>query len=96
MKHIKLMADYDCHPLWDMTCGEYGDISPCELPISKKLQSRISEWGAKYNETLDRDNPINSGFTSKEQEQEFKKEGAIIADCLKIELGPDYIITSQI
>lgn len=19
MKHIKLMADYDCHPLWNMT-----------------------------------------------------------------------------
>lgn len=96
MKHIKLMADYDCHPLWDMTSGKYGDVSPDELPISKKLQSRISEWAAEYNETLDRENPENSGFASEELEHEFKKEGALIADLLQTELDSDYRVTSQI
>ncbi|WP_324832818.1 hypothetical protein [Pseudomonas saxonica] len=96
MKHIKLMADYDCHPLWNMTSEKYGDISPDELPISKKLQSRLLEWAAKYNDTLNRENPAHSGFASEEQEYEFKKEGALIADLLQTELGPDYIVTSQI
>lgn len=96
MKHIKLMADYDCHPLWDMTPGQHGDIPTDELPISEKLQSRITEWAAKYNETLDRKNPTNSGFASEEHEYEFKKQGTQIADSLQTELGPDYIVTSQI
>lgn len=96
MKHIKLMADYDCHPLWDMTSGQYGDIPPDELPTSEKLQSLIKEWAAEYNETLDRENPANSRFASEKQEHEFKKQGTRIADSLQRELGTDYIVTSQI
>jgi len=28
MKMIKLMPDYQCHPLWNVSPGEYGDIDP--------------------------------------------------------------------
>ena len=34
MNAIKLMADYGCWPLWDMTPGEYGNVDPADVPIS--------------------------------------------------------------
>ncbi len=40
----------------------YGDIAPCELPISEELQLRLSTWAAIYDETVDADYPPNSGF----------------------------------
>lgn len=88
MKSLKLMADYHCHPLWDMSFGGYGDIDPCELPISKKLQIRLAKWAATYDETLDAEYPPNSGFKSDELEREFKLEGERLAASLMSELGP--------
>lgn len=92
MKSIKLMADYQCHPLWNMSPGEYRDIAPSELPISKELQVRLSKWAAMYDGTLDADYPPNSGFKSEELEREFKLEGERLAEILRDELGPDYSI----
>jgi hypothetical protein len=44
MKNIKLMADYQCHPLWNMSPGEYGDINPDDLPISQELKDQLNAW----------------------------------------------------
>lgn len=96
MKNIKLMADYQCHPLWDMSPDEYGDIAPCELPISDELQLRLSKWAAVYDETLDADYPPNSGFKSEELEREFKREGERLAESLRRELGPDFSILLKV
>lgn len=96
MKNIKLMADYQCHPLWNMSPDEYGDIDPCELPISKELRLRLVKWAAIYDETLDADYPPNSGFKSEDLEREFKREGEQLAECLRSELGPDFSISLKI
>jgi hypothetical protein len=96
VKSIKLMADYQCHPLWNMSPGEYGDIAPCELPISKELQFRLSKWASIYDETLDVDYPPNSGFKSEELEREFKMEGERLAESLRSELGPDFSILLKV
>lgn len=39
IKKIKLMADYDCYPVWDM--DEIGEIDPSELPLSKETIKRL-------------------------------------------------------
>jgi hypothetical protein len=96
VKNIKLMADYQCHPLWNMSPDEYGDIDPCELPISEELRRRLSKWAAMYDETLDSDYPPNSGFKSAELEREFKMEGARLAESLRNELGPDFTISLKV
>nr|WP_241197543.1 hypothetical protein [Pseudomonas capsici] len=75
-----------------MSPDEYGDIAPCELPISKELQLRLSKWAALYDESLDADYPPNSGFNSEELECEFKLEGERLAESLRCELGPDFSI----
>lgn len=96
MKHIKLMADYQCYPLWNVSPGESGDIDPSELPISKGLQQHLLKWVAIYNETLDQDYPPNSGFKTQELEIKFKVEGERLAECLKVELGSGFSVTFEV
>jgi hypothetical protein len=96
MKNIRLMADYHCYPLWNMSLEEYGDMAPSELPISEELQLKLLAWAATYDETLDVDYPPNSGFKSRELEQEFKREGERLVENLKIELGPDFCISLKV
>jgi hypothetical protein len=79
-----------------MSPDEYGDIDPCELPISKELQLRLSKWASTFDETLDVDYPPNSGFKSEELEREFKREGERLAEILRNELGPDFSIFLKI
>lgn len=96
MRYIRLMADYQCHPVWDISPGEYGDIDPSALPISKELKSRLAKWACLYDETLDLDCPQCSGFKSEELEAEFNREGRLLADCLQNELGADFVVTAKI
>lgn len=96
MKFIKLMADYQCYPIWNMSPGEYGDVAPCELPISKELQERLLKWAAIYDETLDVDYPPNSGFKSEELECEFKSEGEQLVISLRDELGPEFSVSLKV
>ena len=92
MKVIKLMADYHCYPLWDMSPGECGDIAPSEIPISKELQQRLLNWAAIYNETLDQNYPPDSGFKDSEEESKFSNEGKELVECLRNELGSDFSV----
>jgi len=96
MKYLKLMADYQCYPLWNVSPGECGDIAPNELPISVELQQRLLKWAEIYNETLDKDYPPNSGFKNQEQENEFRSEGEMLAKFLKNELGSNFSIILDI
>lgn len=96
MKFIKLMPDYGCHPLWDMSPDEYGDIDPLDLPISDALKLRLKVWAAKYDETLDVNYPPNSGFGSEALELEFREEGQLLFKFLQSELGVAYVVAIQI
>ena len=96
MKCIKLMADYQCYPIWNMSLGEYGDMAPCELPISKELQERLLKWAAIYDETLDVDYPPSSGFKNEVLEREFKSEGERLVRSLRDELGPEYSVSLRL
>jgi len=35
---IKLMADYQCFPLWEASPGKVGNVDPNTLPISEGLK----------------------------------------------------------
>ena len=96
MKSIKLMADYQCHPLWNMSPCKYGDMSPDELPISQELKDQLHAWARAFDATLNMDYPPDSGFASDEAEAEFKRQGYRLADQLRNELGPEFIVTVHV
>jgi hypothetical protein len=79
-----------------MSPGEYGDMAPSELPISKELQELLLKWAAIYDETLDVDYPPNSGFKSKELEHDFKLEGERLVVKLRDELGPEFSVSLKV
>ena len=87
MRRLKLMADYDCHPLWGTTADEIGDIDPASLPISAALVADLAAWAGAFDATLDRDAPARSGFASSEAADAFRTEGARLAERLECELG---------
>lgn len=96
MKTIKLMADYFCSPLWKADPMEVGNIDPDSLPISQNLKEMLSAWAAEYDKTLDMDDPSKSGFKSEHEELAFKEIGANLANLLREELGPNYIVKMQL
>ena len=92
MKTIKLMADYQCHPLWEASPGEVGNIAPHTLPISSVLQAKLIEWAKKFDSTLNMDDPLSSGFRSAQEAENFKKDGNDLAEQLRNELVGQYMV----
>ncbi len=81
---IKLMADYGCWPLWGG--GEVGNLNPELLPLSAATQEALGKWAQAYDLTLNRSDPIRSGFETLEAASEFNVEGWRLWDCLRKEL----------
>lgn len=96
MRTLKLMADYDCFPLWEATPGQVGNVDPGSLPISKQLQTELAAWGQMFNHTFNQDDPQNSGFVCTEEEEKFKVMGRALGQRLQAELGVDYLITVKV
>ncbi|CAM3417695.1 CdiI immunity protein domain-containing protein [Bordetella sputigena] len=92
MKKIKLMADYHCYPVWDLS-GPYRDIDPDELPISDNLKSRLMEWARTYDGILNMDDPAASDFETPEARRAFEACGRHLAEQLQKELGPDFLVS---
>lgn len=84
VRNIKLMADYGCWCLWDIDDPQ--NISPETLPLSISLKAALREWELKYDATLDRANPIASGFSSTCAAVAFNEEGWRLWERLRDEL----------
>ncbi len=96
MRTIKLMADYQCSPLWNISPGDYYNIDPDELPMSQGLRAKLMDWAQAFDATLNMADPLSSpGFTDEERAL-FQREGAELAKRLRDELGPDYSIISKL
>ncbi len=96
MRTIKVIADYQCFPLWEASPGVVGNIDPEDLPISFSLQQRLTAWAKKFDATLNIDDPLSSGFGSEEERIKFREEGAILAQNLQEELRPGYIVNTKL
>ena len=56
-KRIKVMADYDCDPLWALDEELYGDIAPELMGLSPELTRDLNAWAEAYTSSLNRDGP---------------------------------------
>jgi len=88
-KVLKLMPDYQCHPLWKAG-GEIGKVSPDELPLANDLRAALRVWASVYDKTLNQEYPPDSGFASRAEEEAFEVEGWRLWRELKTQLGPGY------
>ena len=86
------MPDYGCFPLWHHKSDKVGDIDPEALGISTTLCKKLTDWQNEYDQTLDRTDPRNSGFISKENEVKFVAKGYELALALKAELAGVQVI----
>ena len=96
MRIIKLMPDYQCHPLWEASPGAMGNIDPDTLPISRDLVAHLAEWAKTYDSTLNVDDPVQSGFKSDGERLDFIGAGNRLAEALQAELGVDYLVKVKI
>jgi hypothetical protein len=83
MDGIRLMADYECFPLW----RDGRNIDPAELAISGELATALTLWAADFDATLNEEYPPDSGFADEQAEQEFRDRGRELARRLADELG---------
>ncbi|QRQ12344.1 hypothetical protein [Acinetobacter pittii] len=96
-KLIKLMPDYQCYPLWEYDeLGLVANLNPEDLPVSKVLIDKLILWSDRYDETLCLDNPINSGFKSREDEKKFQLLGEELFKSLREELSGQYDVIYEI
>jgi hypothetical protein len=96
MRVIKLMADYQCFPLWEASPGKVGNIDPSSLPISEELGGDLLKWADLYDATLNTDDPIRSGFKTAAERLEFAKIGTRLCQRLREELGPEFQVVIAI
>lgn len=92
MKRIKLMADYQCFPVWEAGDGHFGNIDPQDLPISVDLTIDLANWARQYDETLNLDQPSKSGFNDEESELAFRRLGERLQTRLQNELDGEYVV----
>jgi hypothetical protein len=89
-KRIKVMADYQCDPLWALDEDRYGCFAPEMIDVSPQLAADLKAWGASYDAAFNPDDPANAHWTDA-QNAAHAAEGRRLAGRLKRE-RPDLMV----
>jgi hypothetical protein len=89
-KRIKVMADYQCDPLWALDEERYGCFAPEMLDVSPELAADLNAWALAYATSLNLDDPATGNWTDA-QYAAHAAEGRRLAGRLKRE-RPDLMI----
>lgn len=81
------MADYDCPPLWWDDRVQVGPIELDETDLLDALKAELGAWAARFDATLDRDHPPDSGFALLDEEADFHACGRDLAGRVALALG---------
>ena len=85
---VKVMAEYECWPLWIPVPPR--NLDPRELPISDVLDDDLATWARDFDMTYVRDDPVSSGFATVALAESFVARGAALVDRLQAELGDEW------
>jgi hypothetical protein len=89
---VKLMAEYECYPVWVGHPASVDNVPAATLPVSQELTADIEQWAEEYDATYDPDDPLSSGFPDERAESAFVAKGAALAARLQRELGSEYAV----
>jgi hypothetical protein len=89
-KHIRLMAEYNGHSLWNLDPSSLGPIDPEVLPLKRETVLRLLKWSEKYNNHLNWDDPAKTKPWMPEELREFEEEGVRLWLMLREELYPEF------
>ena len=90
---IKLMADLQCHPLWNTSAESSGNIDPKTLPISQELQIGLRQWADNFESAT---NQGQTGFLSAKDKANFERQGTSLKNALQTELGEGYKVNFNV
>lgn len=85
---IRVMADYDCFPLWRDDPDGVSNIPPGEAGLPEELANELMVWADVYDRTLDRGDPLRSGFADADAEARFVAQGRVLAGRVAAAVGP--------
>ena len=80
---LRLMADYECYPIWDP--ASMANVDPATLDLPPDLATALRAWGDEYTATLDRSNPAASGFPDVPSARSWLRTGDELAARLRAE-----------
>lgn len=84
---IRIMSDYDCHPVWVYEDGVLQDnVPPDRIGVSPDLARRLEQWAARYDAILDRADPRRTAWPSAAEERDFGATGRLLAQAVADEL----------
>jgi hypothetical protein len=89
-KHIKLMTDYGCDPIWALDHDLYGCFAPEELGLPDDLTAGLRAWAESYEGSISLDDPATS-LWSEDQHDAHEAEGRRLAVLLK-RARPDLVV----
>lgn len=84
VRRIKVMADYQCHPLWSMDDGTAGNIVPDALGLSAQLTHDLNAWAAEFDASINPDDPTQDRW-SPAQRMAHEARGHALAQRLAAE-----------
>ena len=88
--NIKLLADYQCWPLWHHEGKVVGDIDPRETGVSDALVGDLERWVEVFESHMDLKDPASTRWTK--EEAQFDSEGRKLCCRLAEELSDRYTI----
>ncbi len=89
-KRIKVMADYQCDPLWALDEERYGCFAPEMLDLSPQLAADLNAWAVAFDTSFNMDDPANGNWIDS-QYAAHAAEGRRLAGRLKRE-RPDLVV----
>ena len=89
-KRIKVMSEYQCHPLWALDEERYGCFAPEMIDLTPGLTADLNAWAVAYDSCFDPDDPAASRW-SDAQHAAHAAEGRRLAGRLKRE-RPDLMV----
>jgi hypothetical protein len=96
MPEILLKPEIQTFPLWMDKDGVKDNTDPKTLPLSAGLIEDLDEWRSRWDATYDLDDPLNSGFSSPEEERAFQVDGEHLVARLRAELGNGWTVSFRV